>query len=236
MLHAAGRVVLISGAGRGIGRAIAETLHARGFSLSLGVREPERVGQDLGHFDPARLHIARFDAEDWATHGDWVAGAVARFGRVDALITNAGAHSPMTLRAPDEAELDRLWAINCKAPLNLIHLALPHLEACGAGRIITLASLSGKRVRNDAVAYNMTKFAVMGLTHTARRLSWDKGVRATAICPSFVQTDMTAGAAFPADQMIAPNDLAELVATVLALPNTAAMAEVLVNCRLEDTL
>ncbi|MGL5735779.1 MAG: SDR family NAD(P)-dependent oxidoreductase, partial [Beijerinckiaceae bacterium] len=133
-------------------------------------------------------------------------------------------------------ELDRLWAVNCKAPLNLIHCALPYLETSGAGRIVIVASMSGKRVRNDAVAYNMTKFATLALSHAARRIGWEKGVRATALCPSFVRTDMTAGAAFPAEQMTQPEDLAEVVATVLALPNSAAIAEVLVNCRLEDTV
>ncbi|MGL4496628.1 MAG: SDR family NAD(P)-dependent oxidoreductase, partial [Beijerinckiaceae bacterium] len=178
----------------------------------------------------------RFIAEDWNTHRTWIDAAAARFGRIDGLIANAGAHSAMTLRAPDEAELDRLWAVNCKAPLNLIHCALPYLETSGAGRIAIVASMSGKRVRNDAVAYNMTKFATLALSHAARRIGWEKGVRATALCPSFVRTDMTAGAAFPAEQMTQPEDLAEVVATVLALPNSAAIAEVLVNCRLEDTV
>lgn len=236
MLQPHGRVILISGASRGIGRAIAEKLYALGYSLSLGMRDPSQAQAYAADYDRKRLHCSRYLAEDWATHRAWVDSAHAYFGRIDGLIANAGAHSAMTLRAPDEAALDHLWAVNCKGPLNLIHCALPHLEASEAGRIVTLASLSGKRVRNDAVAYNMTKFATLALTHAARRISWDKGVRATALCPSFVRTDMTSGAAFPPEQMTKPDDLAEVVATVLALPNAASMAEVLVNCRLEDTL
>jgi NAD(P)-dependent dehydrogenase (short-subunit alcohol dehydrogenase family) len=235
MLEPAGRVILISGASRGIGLAIAERLIEAGYRLSLGVRNP--AAPPAGLAAPAdRLHVARYIAEDWSTHQAWVAGAAARFGRIDGLVCNAGTHSAMTLRAPDEAELDRVWSVNCKAPLNLIHCALPHLEAAGAGRIVTLASLSGKRVRNDAVAYNMSKFATIALTHAARRIAWDKGVRATAICPSFVATDMAAASSMAPAEMSQPGDIAELVAAVLALPNNAAMAEVLVNCRLEDTL
>lgn len=97
--------------------------------------------------------------------------------------------------------------------------------------------MSGKRVRNDNVAYNMTKFALMALTHNARRISWDKGVRATAVCPSFVQTDMTAAmTAVPREKMTRPQDLAALVVTAIGLPDEASVAELLVNCRLEDTL
>ncbi len=83
----------------------------------------------------------------------------------------------------------------------------------------------------------MTKFAVMGLTHTTRHVAWEKGVRATAICPSFVKTEMSSYTdKVKPDEMIQPETIAELVATLIALPNNAAIAELLVNCRLEDTL
>lgn len=236
MLAPDGRVILISGANRGIGLAVAERLLSAGYRLSLGLRDPARPPAGLRETASDQLHMARYVAEDWSTHRAWTDAAAARFGRIDGLVCNAGVHSSMTLRDPDEAELDRVWSVNCKAPLNLIHCALPHLEAGGAGRIVTMASLSGKRVRNDSVAYNMSKFATIALTHAARRISWDKGVRATAICPSFVATDMTAGASVPPEAMIQPSEVAELVATALSLPNTASVAEMLVNCRLEDTL
>ncbi len=236
MLDPAGRVILISGASRGIGRAIAEELYRQGYTVSLGVRDPAKLASEFTVWDRGRLHIAPFVAEDWATHRAWIDAAIARFGRIDGLVNNAGTHSKMTLRAPDEAELDRVWAINCKAPLNLIHCALPHLEAGGAGRIVNIASLSGKRVRNDMVAYNMSKFALIALNHAARRIGWEKGVRATAICPSFVSTDMSIGATFPFDEMTTPQEIARLAATAIGLPNNAVVAEMLVNCRLEDTL
>lgn len=237
MIDPNGRVVLVSGATRGIGLAVASSLYSLGYSLSLGARDPAGLARTVAGWDPARVHVAPFEAVDWPSHRAWVEAAVARFGRIDGLVNNAGVSSKMTLRAPSEAELDRIWSINCKAPLHLIHCALPHLEASGAGRIVNVASLGGKRVRNDNVAYNMSKSAVIALTHSARRISWDKGVRATAVCPSFVRTDMTADitAVTPA-QMSQPGDLALLVATLIALPNTATVAELLVNCRLEDML
>jgi NAD(P)-dependent dehydrogenase (short-subunit alcohol dehydrogenase family) len=112
---------------------------------------------------------------------------------------------------------------------------MPYLKKSGSGRVVNLSSLSGKRVKNGYAGYAMSKFAVIALTHAVRRLGWDDGVRATAICPSFVATDMTAQVtAVARDEMIQPSDLAELVATALALPNNAVVAELLVNCRLED--
>jgi NAD(P)-dependent dehydrogenase (short-subunit alcohol dehydrogenase family) len=235
MLDLTDRVFLISGANRGIGFAVAEALYARGCRLSLGARDPKSLDGFVAARDANRIHVARYAAENWASHAAWVETAASRFSRIDGLVNNAGISLTMTIRDADEAALDRIWAINCKAPLNMIRCALPHLEQSGQGRIINVSSLSGKRVRNDNVAYNMSKFAVVALTHGVRRLGWDKGVRATALCPSFVRTDMTAGSArISAADMTDPADLAELVATVAALPNTASIAELLVNCRLED--
>ncbi|MBV8770179.1 MAG: SDR family NAD(P)-dependent oxidoreductase, partial [Hyphomicrobiales bacterium] len=189
----------------------------------------------IAHWNDLRVHTAHYEATQWHTHEAWVESVIERFGRLDGLVNNAGVSSRGTIRDIDEKELDRVFAVNCKAPLNMIRKALPHLEASGAGRIVNVASLSGKRVKNDNVAYAMSKFAVVALTHAVRRLGWEKGVRATALCPSFVRTDMTAGATqISAEMMTNPADLAELVATVIALPNTASIAELLVNCRLED--
>jgi NAD(P)-dependent dehydrogenase (short-subunit alcohol dehydrogenase family) len=82
----------------------------------------------------------------------------------------------------------------------------------------------------------MSKFALVALTHAVRRHGWDHGVRATAVCPSFVRTDLTAGVESVApEDMIQPEDLAVLVETALSLPNNAVVAEMLVNCRLEDS-
>lgn len=119
----------------------------------------------------------------------------------------------------------------------MTRLCMPHLEASRSGRIINIASMSGKRVRNAFVGYNMTKFAMLGLTHTTRHFAWDKGVRATAICPSFVRTEMSSYTTKVApEEMIQPETLAALIRTAIELPNNAAMAEMLVNCRLEDML
>ncbi len=236
MLDPAGRAVLVSGASRGIGAAIARHRLERGYCVSLGARRPGDLEQVSTGFSAERVHHARYDAEDRDSHATWVAAAHDRFGRIDGVVNNAGMGVKATIETVSEAELDRIWAVNVKAPLSMINHCLPHLRAAGSGRIVNVASLSGKRVRNDNVAYSMSKFAVMALTHSARRLGWEDGIRATAICPSFTATDLVADVTKVArDEMIDPADLAVLVETALALPNTAAVAELLVNCQLEDS-
>lgn len=234
MLDPKDRVFLISGANRGIGAAIARRLAAAGCRLSLGARNPEALLDTFGSETEERRHF-RYDATDRASFAPWVDGTLAAFGQIDGLINNAGASSRFSIEQGDESDLDALWAINVKGPLFMTRLCLPHLRRSGTGRILNVASLSGKRVRNENVAYNMTKHALIALSHGCRRIGWDDGLRVTTLCPSFVRTDMTAAVTkVRPEEMIDAEDLAELAVTALHLPNTAAVPELLVNCRLED--
>ena len=228
--------MLVSGANRGIGAAVVSELLANGYRVSMGARQPGSLVDAHGP-EARNRHFAEFDAFRADTAERWVSAALDRFGRIDVLVNNAGSAERVSLHDDDEEALDRLWTVNAKAPLRLTRLCLPHLERSGRGRIINIASLSGKRVRNEFVGYNMTKFAMMGLTHTTRHVAWDKGVRATVICPSFVNTDMSAYTdRVKPEDMIQPEIIAQMVRTAIELPNNAAVAEMLVNCRLEDML
>jgi NAD(P)-dependent dehydrogenase (short-subunit alcohol dehydrogenase family) len=225
------RVALISGANRGIGAAIAERLAATGWRLALGVRQPAAMAP----FAHSTQH--RYDALDRAAGARWVAEAVAAHGRIDALINNAGIAPHVGLEDGDEAALDDLFDINVKAPFRVIRAALPHLKASGQGRVINLASLSGKRVLGLNAGYQMSKHAVVALTHAVRRVGWPHGIRATALCPGYVDTDLIAGKHdLPADELIQPGDLARMVELLLDLPNSASIAELLVNGRYETGL
>jgi NAD(P)-dependent dehydrogenase (short-subunit alcohol dehydrogenase family) len=230
MMEPGDRVVMVSGAARGIGRAIVDRLLAAGFRVSAGIREPR------GLVASDRLMLQRYDAESLASAEEWVAATVARFGALDALVNVAGVNTRFAFMDADEGPLDALWAVNVKAPLRLIRLAMPHLVASGHGRVINVASLSGKRVKNSNIGYAMSKFALTALTHAVRQEGWESGVRATALCPGFVATDMTASANFPRERMSDPKDLALMVETILRLSNTASIAELLVNCQREEML
>jgi NAD(P)-dependent dehydrogenase (short-subunit alcohol dehydrogenase family) len=232
MLTPDGRVVMVSGASRGIGRAVAERLSADGFRLSLGARNPASLADLAG---PAVLTHAHA-AESRASAEAWVQATLDRFGRLDGLVNNAGSGIVARLE-DDDAAFEQLHQVNTMGPLRLLRAALPHLRQAGTGRIVNVISLSGKRVANDNTGYAMSKFAALALSHAVRRAAWDDGVRVCAVCPSFVATDMTAGAKSVApEEMIQPADLASLIRTVLLLPNTAVVSELLVNCRFDPML
>lgn len=226
------RTGLISGANRGIGAAIADRLAAEGWNLSLGIRAPDKL--------PDRFkdhHVCVYDATKPGCEAAWIDGAMTRFGRIDAVINNAGIIVPKSVIEADDTDMRAMLDVNVLAPLRLVRAAWQPLAASGRGRVVTLVSLSGKRVKSArSGAYSVSKFAALGLAHALRHAGWDLGIRSTAICPGFVATDMAFGVTdmAPGD-MTPPDELARIVSLVLDLPNTASIAEIPINCKIEES-
>lgn len=230
MLEVGNRIVMVSGASRGIGRAVVDRLLSSGFRVSAGLRDASRLAES------DRLMTHRYDAEDAASPIAWVNATVARWGGVDAIVNAAGINPKVRVSDEGEDDLDDMWRVNVKGPLRLVRATLPHLAVCGHGRVVNLGSLAGKRVGSN-VGYAMTKFAVVALTHGIRREGRAAGIRATVVCPGYVATDMTLNDdEIPRHEMSQPGDIARLVETALMLPNNASVSEMLVHCQFEPTL
>lgn len=230
------KVAMLSGGGRGLGAAIGDKLLDEGWCLSLGLRDrtqAERYGTS------ANLMVADFDATQPATAQGWVDATAEKFGRIDALVNNAGILRMVDFEQGDEEDLDALWSVNVKAPFRLIKAALPHLRKSGKGRVINVASTDGKRFRQGtSIGYSMTKHALMALTQATRAAGWDDGVRATAICPGAIDTDLIADipGVTPKAERLTAETVAEIVAFALSLPNQASVPELIVNTRSESLI
>jgi len=226
------RVALISGAGRGIGAIVAAELARQGWALSLGMRNPEMPAWA----DTDTVHLQPYDANEPGAEARWVANALDRFGRIDAIIANAGIMIPKTVIDAEDEDLDAMLAVNVKAPRRLAKAAWGPLSECGRGRVIIIGSLSGKRVKSaNSGLYAMSKFAAVALAHAIRQTGFDLGIRATAVCPGFVATNMAAGITDrPAELMTDPADIARVIAMLVDLPNEASVAEFAINCQLEE--
>lgn len=225
-----GRTAIISGASRGIGNAVARRLLDNGWQLSLGMRRPDDAGAQL-----SQCHVARHDALE-RDESAWVSDTLGRFGRIDAVICCAGIMEPGDVIDVGEDTVDRMLEVNLRSPRRLVKAAWPALREAGNGRVILLASLSGKRVKSArSGTYSITKHGTVALAHGIRQKGWNDGIRATAICPGFVDTDMARAISdIPPEAMTRPGDVARLVDLVLDLPNTASVAELCVNCQLEE--
>ncbi|MGD9537516.1 MAG: SDR family NAD(P)-dependent oxidoreductase [Alphaproteobacteria bacterium] len=166
-----GKVALVTGHGRGMGRAVAERL------TSMGARV---VGFDLPEIDLARLDAIPGHVER----------AVAEHGRIDILVNNAGVIGIGTIVDTPLDELERVLTINLKAPFMLMRAVIPHMVAAGGGAIVNNASdqaLIGKRA---CAAYGASKAALAQLTKSAA-LDWaEHGIRVNAVAPGTVDTAM----------------------------------------------
>ena len=231
------KVAMISGGGRGLGAAIVDALLKDGWSVSLGLRD---VGQaDRFNVTDDRLLATSFDANDPALASAWVDATLSKYERIDALVNNAGILRMVDFEKGDESDLDDLWAVNVKAPFRLIRAALPHLRASGEGRVVNIASTDGKRFRaGTSIGYSMTKHALLVMTQAVRQAGWDDGVRATAICPGAIDTDLIANipGVTPKAERLTPETVASMVAFVVSLPNQASVPEMIANTRLETLI
>nr|WP_321507413.1 SDR family NAD(P)-dependent oxidoreductase [uncultured Celeribacter sp.] len=229
------RIALISGASRGIGAAVAQTLFNSGWTVSLGMRTP--VMPDWAKEAPEHVHVFAYDASDEKSAKDWASEVMAQHGKIDAVVANAGIMIPKTPVEITDAEMTKLLDINVQGPRRLAAASWDGLKASGTGRVIILGSLSGKRVKSArSGSYSISKFAAVGLAHGLRHAGFDDGIRATAVCPGFVATDMAMSLTErAAEAMTDPKDLARVIEMLINLPGEASVSEFCVNCQLEES-
>ena len=226
------KVVMISGANRGIGKVIAEKLSEDGYLLSLGIRNLDSLPRSLSSVPKTKLLCNAYDAKVPQSAKSWIDETIKHFGRIDVLINNAGVLHSIGLEDDSEELLDEMWEVNAKAPLRLTRLVFPYLRKSGSGRVIDIISMSGKRVKGNWVGYSMSKYAALAASHTARIQGWEDGIRVTAVCPGYVQSKMTEIHAPNVNQeiMSRPQDIARIISILLLLPNESNVPEILMNC------
>ena len=233
------RTILISGGSRGIGRAIALNALKNGHRVSLGLRDTETFKEiNLSSYKniKSKLHLHKYDCLEKDSAKNWVRDALDKFGKIDSVIHCAGIFKRTTLNFRDEEynEIEELWKINLLGPWLLTRAAWPYLQKSKTGRIIVLVSMSGKRSKGKLAGYVTSKFALMGLCQTIRNEGWSHGIRITAICPGWVNTDMAKEVKVISNrEMTQPEDIAKICSNLLELPNSSIPFEIALNCNLE---
>ena len=236
------RKILISGASRGIGKAIALKLLKEGHSLSLGIRKTEHLINtplDPKSNNPERFMVHPYEATDKKSSKEWIKRTVDNFKSIDTIIHCAGILNRTNLIFDDNEikDIEDLWKVNVMGPWILTKDAWKYLSISNSARIIVLVSMSGKRSKGNLAGYSMSKFALMSLCQTMRNEGWKKGIRVTAICPGWVNTEMAKSIDhFPKKDMIQTKDIANICSNLLNLPNSSVPFEIALNCQLETTI
>ncbi len=184
-----GKRILVTGASRGIGRAIAEAYAKEGARLALAATTTAGLAATAEAVGGKPLLLAADMSEPSAAEGLVVAAAEA-MGGLDGLVNNAGIYRAARFVDYDAESFDRVMKVNVYGLFHAMQAALRLMTAAGYGKIVNIASTAGKHESANQAAYNASKHAVVGLTRCAALEHAKDGVTVNAICPGFVETDM----------------------------------------------
>ena len=229
------RAAIVTGASRGIGRAIAETLGSEGFALTLSARKPQTLEETA-----RELTDRGFEVEYLATNvadEDAIRRLVAvhrrRFGRLDVLVNNAGVGIGAAADEHQTKDIDMQLDVNVRAIIIAYRESLDLLRAAGTEHghalVVNMASLAGKSPQPWLSVYAATKAAVIAYTRAMNKELNPDGIKSVAFCPGFVDTNMAdfVRDVIQADEMLRATDIAESLRFLLRVSPACVVPEII---------
>ena len=188
------KIALVTGASRGIGRAIAIGMAKRGFDVAINdIERQQDALEEVAHAIEAtgrRALIVHADVSNKAQVEAMVSNVVDVFGRIDALVNNAGILIAGDVEHLKEEHWDSVLDVNAKGTFLVVQAALPHMKRQKYGRIVNIAAIGGKHGAPEQAHYSASKAAVMGFTRVLAQEVGTYGITANCICPGIILTDM----------------------------------------------
>ncbi len=228
------RAAIVTGASRGIGLALAETLGEAGYGLTISARKPDRLEQTASELRERGFdveHVAGNMSDEQAIRGV-VERHRERFGRLDVLVNNAGIGIGAGAGEHQTKYIDLQLGVNLRAIVLFYRECLDMLRAAGAEHksalVVNLASLAGKSPSAWLSVYSATKAAVIGYTQSMNKELNNDGIKSVAFCPGFVDTDMAAFAenAVPREEMLKTSDIASALRFLLEVSPACVVPEI----------
>ena len=223
-------VAVVTGASRGIGRAIAEALAAEGARLVVGARTPEPLREAARALESrgAQVEVVPGDIAEEKVAAGFVETATRSFGRLDIVINNAGIGHHGLLEAMDPAEFDRVYRTNVRGPFLLMKAAIPVMRRQKGGTLVTLASLAGRNPVPQRAAYAASKWAMIGLSRSVLQEVRKDWIRVIILEPGSTLTEFGHDPAKMAqsEKLVRPEDVASVLLAALRLPDRATVSEI----------
>ena len=230
------KTVIVTGAGTGMGRAIARAFVGKGACAAFIGRRLEKLEEAVTGLPGERFLRAGCDVSDRAAVNTTVEQVEKRFGKVHILVNNAGINTnPRSVSEVDPEDWDRTVAINLTGAFNMVRAVLPGMRARKDGVIVNVSSTAGLRASELAgAAYSAAKHGMVALTHSINEEERDYGIRSCAICPGEVATPILELRPEPVEperleRMLQPEDIAATVLFVAGLPPRACVPELVIK-------
>ena len=227
-----GKVAVVTGAGRGIGQAVALSLAKSGCRVVLSARTPAQLEEVQRAIEQGGGTAAIVPADLTRDEGLDALAAESRrcFGTVDILINNAGWGKRSPVVKINVEDLDQTVRLNLRAPILLAKLLLPDMIAKKEGAVINIGSVSGKTGEANGAAYSATKFGLIGFTQSLYDEVREHGIKVAVILPGFVDTPLIPpNRQMDRSKMIQPADIAQTVHYVLTSPPTCCPVEITIR-------
>ena len=224
-----GKVALVTGASRGIGRSIALMLAARGADIVINyagnTEAAEKTKAEVEALGRKAM-VFKADVGDTAACEAMMAEAVKEMGKIDILVNNAGITRDGLLMRMKEADWDAVLTTNLKSVYNCTKAVIKYMMKARSGRIVSISSVVGAMGNAGQSNYAAAKAGIMGFTKAVAKEAASRGITVNAIAPGFIETDMTAvlpekvvdnlKAAIPMGRLGAPEDIAKAVAFLVS--------------------
>lgn len=231
-------IAVITGATKGIGRAIAEQLAREGYDLALCARtaaDLDTLARDLTAIrGDIQLFTQAVDMSDKAAVQAFGAAIVQKMGAIDVLVNNAGVFKPGAITEEEDGMLELQIETNLYSAYHLTRAVLPTMAAAQRGHIINMCSIASFMAYPNGGSYSISKFAMLGFSKVLREELKDKNIKVTAIMPGATWSASWAGAPFPEERLMQATDIAHAVSSVIKMQPGAVVEEMVIRPQLGD--
>ncbi len=227
------KVIAITGATKGIGRAIAEKFAQNGYHVAVCARNKEDLKQMAiywtEHYPESEIFIFRADVNSKVQLQAFANHLLARFPVVDVVVNNAGVYFPGEVLTADEGTLEKMMEVNLYSAYNFTRMLMPSLKKQPAAHIFNMCSIASILAYPNGGAYSISKFALLGFSKCLREELKDSTIKVTAILPGATWSDSWAGADLPVERLVQAADIADTVYAASQLGKSAVVEEIIIR-------
>lgn len=230
--------IVVSGATKGIGRAVADEFAARGFHVAACARsESDLAGMKKAYslaFPNCQLLVFPADLRKPSHAQAFAAEILRHWERPDALVNNAGLFLPGAIHEEPGGMLEEMISANLYSAYHLTRALLPSMLEARKGHIFNMCSIASLHAYPNGGSYSISKFALLGFSKNLREELKDKGIKVTSIMPGATWSASWAGADFPEDRLMQPTDVANAVWSAWSMSPAAVVEDIVIRPQLGD--